>query len=585
MTLSSIYLTNQWIYGNPRGDKRLTKGDYRRRNDFKNSASFEDMLLQTVGRIVHADYFETNARPYQVFTFHCLFNLYLFANSPAIREGARNAIDFTLTKFAFQSYEGKRLAPQRRQSSYRDSMSMYSNDGTNFMVAMLSGYFSWNASIALRADRPRLDLKYYFPAEYSGNAMGHMFWAALFQDPNLLGTGAYSVPAPIHDFLLRKRRPYWARMQARFTERNYAKRHWPRYFVENSTALWADVAGLPREFAAELYFGASHTLNVAGGRHNDYPLTGFDDNYLYDFTHKPSYVMPSGHVRDWGEGTRKMAADTLITSSGVGTLGNNLGTYKGFTWGYSIEKGIPNTKLFAEPFVVPKGWAGGVAVDDEFIPVLPGESNATAQMVRFRFYDRSSVDAHGAVVGFYLVTGGLRVGVGPPILERSSVGGNRGIDFRYVPTSFLRGFWEVVPADRFPSFDSFRDRVLRSNPSNKAFGYSASPVQYNSTTGELLELFQDAGYTQLGGIAGVVHPNGTRLSLTDVHADAANVGQKLPLIDVTEVDSRGLLTGTKYAYSRGDGYLEVRNPFIGGDGKLCIDSRDYRHPRRGCSQN
>ena len=80
------------------------------------------------------------------------------------------------------------------------------------------------------------------------------------------------MPRPIHDFMLRKRRPYWARMQARFYQRNYAKHHWPRYFVEASTAIWADG---PLEFAAELYYGTSHVLNVAGGRHNDYPLTGW----------------------------------------------------------------------------------------------------------------------------------------------------------------------------------------------------------------------------------------------------------------------------------------------------------------------
>src|SRR4051812_16883105 len=119
MTLSSIYLTNQWIYNNPRNDSRLRTGPYKDRNNFKNSATFEDMLLQTIGRIVHSDYFETNARPYQVFTLHSLFNLYLFADNHLIRIGAQNAIDFTLTKFAFQSFEGKRLAPQRRQSSHR----------------------------------------------------------------------------------------------------------------------------------------------------------------------------------------------------------------------------------------------------------------------------------------------------------------------------------------------------------------------------------------------------------------------------------------------------------------------------------
>lgn len=559
MTLSSMYLTNQWIYNNPRNDSRLSKGAYSKRSNFKNSNSFEDILLQAIGRIVHSDYFETNARPYQVFSLHSLFNLCLFADSAAIRNGARNAIDFTLTKFAFQSFEGKRLAPQRRQSSHRNSMSIYANDATVFMAGMLSGYYSWNDTVALLPDSQNLDLGRYFPTAYSGNGMGHMLWGALFQDHNLLGNNVYTVPRSIHDFMLRKRQPYWARMQARFYRRNYAKRHWPRYFAQGSTAIWADG---PLEFAAELYYGASHVLNVAGGRHNDYPLFDdrpfdrWDDKYLYDFTHKPSYIMPRGHVRDWGEGLTKMAEDTLLTTSGSNGKGNNLGTYKGFTWGYAMTTQKGRRSGLAEPFVVPNSWLEPSAeAKDEYIS---GERE-----VRFRFYDRTTWWDDWKT-GYYLVTGGLKdAGLGA--------------------SHRVRGFWEVIPAERFPSLDVVREHVLRSNPSNTAFSPSAPVVKYNSTTGEVLELFQDAGFVNIGGIAGVVHPNGTRLALRDVHADAANAGKNLPLIDVTEIDEQGLLTERKYAYSRGDGYLTVVNPFIQGEKILCLDSRDYRKPRRECS--
>jgi hypothetical protein len=236
MSLSSLYLTNQWIYTNPRKDERLRKGDffYFDQKHFKNSASLEDKLLQTMGRIVHSDYFETNARPYQAFTLHSLFNLYAFAENETIRAAAKNAIDFTATKFAFQSFEGKRLVPQRRQSAHRNSMSMYENDATSFMMGILSGFYAWSDTIDISTGK--LNTTSYFPAQYSGNAFGHMLWAALFADDDLLGSRAYSIPRPIHSFMLRKQGGFWARMQARFGDGNYRAGHWPRYFEDGRTA-------------------------------------------------------------------------------------------------------------------------------------------------------------------------------------------------------------------------------------------------------------------------------------------------------------------------------------------------------------
>jgi hypothetical protein len=55
------------------------------------------------------------------------------------------------------------------------------------------------------------------------------------------------------------------------------------------------------EFAPELYYGTSHVLSVAGSKFNNYPLDRQGDRYMYDFTSKPSFLMPQGHVRDWGE--------------------------------------------------------------------------------------------------------------------------------------------------------------------------------------------------------------------------------------------------------------------------------------------
>src|SRR5437764_10009807 len=112
---------------------------------------------------------------------------------------------------------------------------------------MLSGYYSWNDTISFLPNGT-LDKSNYFPYNYNGNGMGHMLWAALFQDDTLLGNRTYTIPFAIHDFLLRKRQPYWARMQARFWSRNYARHHWPRYFADGSTKIWSQG---PLEFAPE----------------------------------------------------------------------------------------------------------------------------------------------------------------------------------------------------------------------------------------------------------------------------------------------------------------------------------------------
>lgn len=546
MTLSSLYLTNQWIYNNPRNDTRLTKRPFSKRVSFLNSASLENMLLQTMGRVVHSDYFETNARPYQAFTLHSMMNLYAFAESPILRAAAKNAIDFTATKFAFQSFEGKRLAPQRRQSDYRAKMSIYGNDPVVFVMGMLSGFYSWNDTIRITPDG-KLDRMNYFPANYSGNGMGHMLWAALISDHNFMGDRRYQLPRAIHGFMLSKITGFWARMQARFSDVAYKGNRNPRYF--RGDVPWMDNGF---ESTPELYYGTDRVFSVAGGRWNNYPLDDPGDDFVYDFTGKPSFIMPAGRVRDWGDaGTGLMAEDTLLMNSGSLDKTNNLGTYKGFSWGYSA--GTPKGKtppLYAEPFTVPTKWS----ISEDYLPTQ-GEHT-----IRFRFYEVTGMQHSFTPIGYYVITAGLKV---------------------QSPPKRYRGFYEVVPNNRFLSIQDLRAHVLASN-NGDTFSEKRKTFAYNSTTGEIIELYKDAGETNIGGIAGIIWPhNNIRLSLKDYHIDTAARGINMPLIDVNQLDHNGLQTGLQYVWSPGDGMIQIKNPFVDfNSSRLCIDSSNYREPRQ-----
>jgi hypothetical protein len=271
---------------------------------------------------------------------------------------------------------------------------------------------------------------------------------------------------------------------------------------------------------------------------------------LYDFTGKPSFMMPAGPVRDWGDyGTALMAQDAIFLTTGTDEDLNNLGTFKGFTWGYPTLN-------------VPSTWKWS----NHQLNLTQG-----SLAIQFRFYEIKKPDG---TVDYYVVTGQLSVKLDIPFKICW------GTDWGVWCLGDLAAFWEVIPSDRYASLSDLQDDVTSRNKASN-FAMQQKFYLYNSTTSEVLELYKDAGAVNTGGIAGMYLPNGTRLELKYYHVDTANRGRDMPLIEIFQLDNRGLFTGNRYVYSAGDGLIYIWNPWEPKNPYFCIDSVDYRYPRQG----
>jgi hypothetical protein len=542
MTLSSVWLTNQWIYNNPRNDPRLRQGNYANTSNFLNSAAFEDRLLQVINRTVYSDLFETSARNYQAFSIQSLLNLYCFADNTKIKTAAKNALDYLAAKYAFQSLEGKRFAPNRRNYEYKDRAGIYDNDSTVFMMAMLSGAYVWDDTFI---DWNTSKDSYFFGQYTQGG--GHALWTALLMDQNLLGNRAYSLPPQIHDFMLDKGSGYTARIQARYTDNNYMIHHYPRYF--NSDGTLYTLGNF--EPAPEYYFVTNDYMNVMGGKENYYPilsnysfLTSMAHNY--DFLSRPNAVVTKGHIRDWGSGsgsTNLMKEDLLCQSSDFSSwwVAKNLGTYKNFSYGYAPASSSPVINI-------PVSW--NAAPQQVFTPLA---SNGTTP-IQYKIYDLRTTD------NFYAVVGTLTYNV--------NVSG----------TNVARAFWEIIPGGSFSTLDDLRNYVLANNPADN-FISGLTEYSYKLKSQETAILANNGGYSSATPILRIYDENNVQLVNKDYYVDMGNA-VNMPLIDVRAVDSNYEYTGVKYAYSTGNGKIQIFNPksFPGHLNYLCIDSSDYKNP-------
>jgi hypothetical protein len=489
--------------------------------------------------VLHNGFWEVNGRPYQAMSAHALINLATFADDPRLRSGARNALDYLAAKFAFQSLGMKRHAPYRRCSEYAQRAGLYEPDGVPYLFGVLAGGHSWPQ------DFPR-----------ASNAAGHALWASLL---------GYRVPAAIHDYMLDKHTGFWARMQSRFGRDHYRHGRHGRYFRKDGRA---HTGGEP-EYLPESYFVTPRFMNAAGGRFNRYPIFGdaFDckDGLCdLDFVARPHALLPAGHLeRMNGVEDLQRAVPTMIGDARPNRVDNS-GTYKGFSYGY-LHDGEVDRHLDS-PFTLP-------ALHRAHLYRVGGEVelfDRRDSRARFSFVDLSDVPGHG----YYLVLG------------RVSKSENSACHRHYA-----RGFWEVVPAERFASVAALADYVLQHNPAAAFTDVTEGPgrfYRYTMTTGEALELDDRLGYAGEGCSNPIrrIWPAGrdpdtdapARLSeLVHDRCDPDAVA-RAPLMDVREVDSLHRFTGRRLAYAAGDGLVVVDNPHIGR--RLVLDSSDYRNPRR-----
>lgn len=537
MTLSSIHLTRAFIANNPRRDPRVS-ALAARRPELADAASYEEPLLHATGRVLHDGFFEANARPYQALATHALLNLQAFAPRPALRTGARNALDFLATSFAFQSLEAKRFGPYRRSAGYADRVGMYENDGVIFMMGVLAGGYAWPES---------------FPG--IGNAFGHALWAALMP---------YRLPDAVHELMLHKHTGYWARIHSRFGPRDYRIGEPGRYATSDaSKAARGSLEALP-----ELYFVTPRFLNAAGGRFNRFPVSGDTLKRVHgvqdlDFLARPHALIPRGHLDQWKD-IAKMAEQTLLMRGDPRYWrSDNSGTYKSFSYGYEAHPGRDAHQRF--PMRYPSAWERFVHREGD----RRDFGSSPSSRARFRFIDLSSVEPYG----FYIVLGRVSKSARDPVYRETS-----------------RGFWEIVPKERFATVRALKEATLAANP-EAFFSDETSGAQryyrYRMTTGELLELDDRLGASDRGcdnAIRRLWVPGGDGRDeprpLADYAFDRcdADAIARTPLLEVREVDASYRFTGRKLAYAGGDGHVIVDNPYVGAT--LWLDSSEPERPVR-----
>ena len=175
--------------------KALVASDPQR---YKNEPGIFDWVLQLLGRVPHSGMYESNAKPYAAIAIAPILTFYqaaerLFPNHPErrkIKTAANNALDYLAAEFAFQSFEGKRMAPFRRNGEKERYVSFYGSDYVPHMFGMLTGAYVFPDG----DDGP-------FGALHVGQAAGFALWAVL---------SGYRVPPAIHDLMLNKHGGYFA---------------------------------------------------------------------------------------------------------------------------------------------------------------------------------------------------------------------------------------------------------------------------------------------------------------------------------------------------------------------------------------
>ncbi len=568
MTYGSQYLINDYIRQNPRGEDRLTEGKYKNRSQFINEGKkLEDFLFQAAARVLHNGFFETNGRFYQGLTFQAMLNLYSYSKNPKLRLAYRNALDYLSTKFAFQSMEGKRFSPNRRnhKKGYSDSLEFYKRDAMNYVMGSLSGA-----------------LRYRFPG--GGNPDGIALWAML---------SPYRIPEGIHDYMLNKHDGYWARMQARFTDEHYALHKWPKYFNKNGRAF-GNMNQI--EPAAELYFATPQYMNVSGGNYERYKvdydfLKKENDVHPYDFLSVPQVLVTPGVTRDWGS-RGELVQDYLTMWGEIRWWKSvNGGTYKGFSYGYFHAGDVSNEDHdwydYINPFEVPGIVADAVTDPDRYkrwpmrVPQhwekfrYKGKKGKTIWgrgRAQFRFYDFSHANdtnrakTKNIPANTYLV------------LARVSKSNDA-----WSYSKYSRGFWEVVPASRFNSVAKLKEWVLKNNPpshyTDKTKG-NGKAYKYRMTTGELLELEDILGADVDRCYNPIKTINGANPALLAFDRCNKTTRKKMPLLEVHRIDPKTYANTDLIAYAKGDGKLSVSNPYLYFARTLELDSSDYKNPTR-----
>jgi len=571
MILTWNYLVTQWIMNQEafgRGDNRFYRMSIEKRSLYQSILpGMNDLLLQVVGRVVHNGLFETNARPYQHYSLLALFTLANYAGAPGsgnnlIRQGARNAFNYLATKFAFQSLNGKRSAPRRRNREQKKSMGFYTHDDVPLMFGMLSGAYEFR------------DCYNYLSCMFNWKELNgnKALWMA-FSD--------YELPRPIHAFMLKKPTPFYARMQARYTDRHYPLGFAsPKYFNSRGEPIImiGNFRGSP-----ELYFGTNEFLLSAGGMYRAYFWGSHGNLKNYRFHARPTMLITRGDFGDdWDytyEKDHKMAELDRVKKDVMIILGKqndyekskcNLWVYKNFVYCYKyFDNGAKRAdkdwrKEWPQEF--PPKW------DSHLKQQFNIDDSANFRIYEFKPNTRS---------GYYVTAAKIRKEHRDGIRNHP-----RHLNYR-------RGWIEIVPGDLFENSQLLKNEIIALNAGKDYFSKRNSSKSWYYTmasTKERVKLWPKMG-SQYGGwedctegIQAIQEYNDFSGRFEDQNMadiflpkDVSNEGdlRRIPLITVWELDSRYKTTDRKYVVSVANGKILIIHPI---EGSFLIDSSRYQAP-------
>ena len=598
------YLINQWIRKNYRNLNLVPYDSAIHNNEGKD---VEKLLLEAMSRIVRQGFFETNARPYESLSLLPLMALYGFADTTTaggrkIRLAAQNALDYAALKFAFQSLEGKRYGPSRRNIANKSRPGIYDNDYLAQIFGILSGAYVAN-------DESTCTQGCLYDSAGDQRA-GFALWVSLL---------SYRVPDPILDFMLRKdnHRPgygAWVRMQARFSQEHYKFNRAAAYKpggVLNSPDLSSDSLILAPEF----YFLTQDYLNSAGGGYSHY--AGFDTisffppwvytDRVYERFTKSTAMIPSGNSGFWA--SISQAQDSIMMMKGDaydsgGTFtsepwfpakswwtSKNYALYKNVAYGYSgTVYNIPlDTNNVQPPYWLqsnsiwpmsfPKAWTGVT------VPLLvlsvPGNDTLVAARI---FPLTSSNFFDNPVLGCYVLA--LSVKAWPDL-------------------DGYWGIWEVIPEARFPGVLGINNLISWLDSTMQSLGgFPGYPVWLDTAA----SVYPDS---IIGGVDYITATTGEKLSFTlgygaspfaqqevlffgtqspfrgindSLQAARTRYGNpeapgSFPLIEAKQVDENFGLTGVSYISWNDSGKILVNNPHL--EWELELDATDWYNPARG----
>ncbi|WP_437331889.1 FG-GAP repeat domain-containing protein [Sorangium sp. So ce394] len=544
MTNAWIYLANQWIRNNPRHDPYIQAMRDRSPEKFVNDGTeLEQALLAILGRVTKNGLFEANARPYQGFTLRALMQLAGHAEGEKVRTAARNAVDYMAAMVAFQSYEGKRYAPMRRQWAQKDQLELYTADFPPSMFGILTGVYSFNDDPS--CPKWAHNCMWWNGDQYRGFAL----------DAVLSG---YQVPELIHHFMLKPDNEQpgfgaYTRAGSRYSTQFYRIHGPARYPAPNVMGdpdLDAIARDLPRvveetmreqgdysgfwdyEPAFEHYFSTNDFLNSSGGRYRRFENAGLgsleeaiedtkpDKKHAHDFLARPSVLLLPGDQGNWGVTEAQHLTPMM---RGDGYTSNNGPVYKNVTLGFDPKEDWPTR--------TPDGWAQSDVV------MLDNGSRA-------KVITEPGGDLHLVVVSFTVMHGGL---------------------WEVVPGRWGSGTEEQgVPAAEVLSAVVSRNAGLTAQGNVLPYRTVVSDEQL------------DIGFSEEESLMWIDRIDGDSASAVDPQGPQAVID--FPLLLVEQVDADYKFTKVEYVRAMGDGLVTIHNPHLGA--KLILDSRDHHNPKR-----